>query len=154
MNIIDLARTSSGRLFEIRQRRALCLRLRAHSQIACITGQARVTQEALSADIILAGGDSTVLAPNEHVVISGLAQGTLVYVIPTRSATAGSVIFTGDFIEAAEARARKLRRAELARLASAMGALLLHLPERFAALANRLATQCHGRPKKPVRCAA
>jgi hypothetical protein len=135
MNSISSARKQPRRLLEIDQSRPLSVRLPVGSAVHCIAGRARLTQEGLLDDVVLAAGEKFVARQKGIIVINGICGAALVYLSAnTQERADEAVIYTPDFLEAARTRAADLRREELARLASVAWGFVMRLVKRTKAI--------------------
>jgi hypothetical protein len=144
MNSIRSARKQASRLLEIDQTLPLSVRVPVGSAVHCITGQAWLTQEGLADDVILAAGEKFVVRQKGLIVMNAIRGAALVYLSPnTREHANDAVIFTHDFLDAAQRRAAELRREEMARLAGIAWCFMMRLVKRTKELwKNERSTVC------------
>lgn len=104
-----------SRILEIDKAQPLSVHLPVGSAVRCIAGQVWLTQEGLLDDVVLAAGEEFVVRGGGLIVMSGLGGSALAYLSAADRPPARGAL-TGDFLDAAKARAGELRRAEWSRL--------------------------------------
>lgn len=135
MNNISSARKQASRLLEIDRTRTVSVRAPVGFAVHCITGQVWLTQEGLPDDVVLAAGEKFVARQKGVIVLSGIRGAALVYLSARSQERADEpVIFTPDFLDAAQTRAAELRREEMARLAGIAWGFVMRLVKRTKAL--------------------
>ncbi|MBI4292087.1 MAG: DUF2917 domain-containing protein [Betaproteobacteria bacterium] len=128
-------RKLGGRILEIDEAQPLSVRLPVGFAVHCIAGQAWLTQEGLIDDVILAAGEEFVVQERGVTVISGIRGAALVYLSAGARQRAGEkVTLTGDFLDAARARAAELRREEWSRLTALARRFVLRVVKRTKAM--------------------
>jgi hypothetical protein len=115
MNLRELPQHGSA-IHALGRNRPLSLHLPGGATVHALSGDVWLTQEKLIEDVVLAPGGRYEARTAGHVVMNAIAESASVYVeLPARTSSA-HVFLTTELVSLIEAKARRLRRQEIARL--------------------------------------
>jgi hypothetical protein len=103
-------------MYALRRDRAFSLRLSSGSVVRASSGVVWLTQEGLIEDVVLKTGDRFTTTGSGLVVMNAVEGSASVFVELPAKATRTEPMITPELVAAIEAKARRLRQEELARL--------------------------------------
>ena len=136
MNVLDFPR----HCFDFRalaRNRALSLHLPPGSRVRAHSGTLWLTQEGLVEDVMLAPGENFEVKRQGLIVLNAIAEPGSVCIEKPQHTIERGVIVTPELVSAIEAKARRLRQQEIARLLGLAGRLVLRIMYRISNLVAR-----------------
>ena len=136
MNVLDFPRYCFD-FHALGRNRALSLHLPPGSRVRAHSGTLWLTQEGLVDDVILATGENFEVKRQGLIVVNAVAEPGSVYIETPKKTAERGVIVTPELVAAIEAKARRLRQQEIARLLGLAGRLVLRIMYRISNLVAR-----------------